>query len=283
MGKTLLVGADGGLGRAFLAACRAASRPVEALGRNDLDVSRRNDVFDRVRAVRPDVLIHCAAYTDVDGCEIDKWRAYLVNKDGAEHMARAAADVGALLVYPGCDLVFDGARTTPYREEDSPNPLSIYGDTKLGGELAVMKHAPKHLIVRSGPLFGPGGSGLFADLVLRRNAGETSCAAVEEGRSQPTSRIDLAVAALALADRGRTGLWHVAPPDDATPHEFAREAWTQLGGVADNVKPLRRSSVSASALRPRYSVLDSGKLKREGIVLRSWKDALRAAVAELRA
>jgi dTDP-4-dehydrorhamnose reductase len=281
MGKTLLVGADGGLGKAFLEALRGASRPVDALGRADLDVSRRNDVFDRVRASRPDVVISCAAYTDVDGCEIDKWRAYLVNRDGAEHVARAAAEVGALVVYPSCDLVFDGARTTPYREEDSPNPLSIYGDTKLGAELCVMKHALKHLIVRSGPLFGPGGTGLFAELVHRWRAGEKGCSAVEEGRGQPTFRADFVKAVLALVDKGQTGLWHAAPPDDATPHEFAREAWKALGCDPGQVRALRRSAVAATALRPRYSVLDVAKAARAGVVLRSWKDALKAAVSEL--
>ena len=282
MGKTLLIGADGGLGKAFLAALKAASRPVDALGRQDLDVSKRNDVFDRVRAAKPDVVINCAAYTDVDGCEIDKWRAYLVNKDGAEHTARAAAAVGALLVYPSCDLVFDGARTVPYREEDSPNPLSIYGDTKLGAELAVMKHAPKHLILRSGPLFGRGGTGLFAELLHRWKAGETLAGAVEEGRSQPTARVDFVGAALALVDKGKTGLWHAAPAEEATPHEFARETWRLLGLDPEGVRPLRRSSVSSSALRPRYSVLDCAKLRKEGVVLRSWKDALREAVAQLK-
>lgn len=281
MGKTLLVGADGGLGKAFLARLPAGS--TTALGRNDLDVSRRNDVFDRVREAKPDVVISTAAYTDVDGCEVDRWRAYLVNRDGAEHVSRAAAEIGALLVYPSCDLVFDGARTAPYREEDSPNPLSIYGDTKLGAELSVMKHAPRHLIVRSGPLFGAGGRGLFAELVQQRDEGETRCGAVEEGRHQPTYRADFVDAVLELIQRGSTGLWHVAPAETATPHEFAMEAWRLLGGDPAQVVPLRRSAVSSTALRPRYSVLDVSKLAGLGIRMRGWKDALKAAVAALRA
>jgi dTDP-4-dehydrorhamnose reductase len=228
------------------------------------------------------VVINCAAYTDVDGCEIDKWRAYLVNRDGAEHLSRAAADVGALFVYPSCDLVFDGARTTPYREEDSPNPLSIYGDTKLGAELAVMKHTHNHLILRTGPLFGPGGTGLFADLVERWRVGDPVCGAVEEGRSQPTYRTDFVSAALELIRRGETGIWHAASPDDATPLEFARELWRLLGLDPQAVRPLRRSSLPSSALRPRYSVLDGSKLAHAGVFVRSWKDALRAAVSELK-
>lgn len=279
MVKALLVGADGGLGRAFLDGLRARSWAVTALGRADLDVSLRNDVFDRVRAAKPDLVISCAAFTDVDACEIDKWRAYLVNRDGGEHLARAASEVGALFVYPSCDMVFDGARGTPYREEDSPNPLNIYGDTKLGAELSIMKHAPRHLILRTGPLFGPGGRGLFTELVHRWDAKERSCAAVEEGRAQYTYRPDFAAAVLDLAGRGVTGVWHAAAAGDATPFEFAKEVWTLLGGSAEEVRAVRRSAVASSALRPRYSVLDCGKLAGLGPRLRSWKDAVREAVA----
>ena len=282
MVKALLVGADGGLGRAFVDGLRAASWSVTAVGRNDLDVSLRNDVFDLVRSDKPEVVINAAGFTDVDACEIDKWRAYLVNRDGGEHLSRAAADVGALFVFPSCDLIFDGARSSPYREEDSPNPLSIYGDTKLGAELAVMKHAPKHLILRTGPLYGRGGKGLFTDLVHRWKAGEKVCAAVEEGRAQPTYRPDFVAAVVDLVKRGATGVWHAAAGGDATPYEFAREAWALLGGSADDVRPLRRSSMATSALRPRYSVLDCAKLAGQGIRPRAWKDALRAAVAESR-
>jgi dTDP-4-dehydrorhamnose reductase len=282
MVKALLVGADGGLGRAFADGLAAASWTVTSVGRYDLDVSLRNDVFDLVRSDKPEVVINAAGFTDVDACEIDKWRAYLVNRDGGEHLSRAAADVGALFVYPSCDLVFDGARSAPYREEDSPNPLNIYGDTKLGAELAIMKHAPKHLILRTGPLFGRGGRGLFMDLFHRWKAGEKTCSAVEEGRAQPTYRADFVGAVIELVKRGATGVWHAAAAGDATPYEFAREAWSLFGGDPEEVRSLRRSAVASSALRPRYSVLDCAKLAGLGIRLRSWKEALRAAVAEVR-
>lgn len=279
MVKALVTGADGGLGRALQARLRA-SWDVVALGHADLDVSKRNDVVARVRELRPDVIFHAAAFVDVDACEIDKWRAYLTNRDGAEHAARAAADVGAILVFPSCDLVFDGARSVPYREEDSPNPLSIYGDTKLAGELTIMKHGPKHLIVRTGPLFGAQGTNWLTDAVRRRESGEPACGA-EEPRCQPTSYEDFAEALVRLAELKETGLWHAASWEETNPFEFTREAVKLLGGKPSDVLPFRRAGGSNSALRPRFSVLDCSRLLGRGIRMRSWREALKAAVKEV--
>ncbi|HYE99802.1 MAG TPA: NAD(P)-dependent oxidoreductase [Planctomycetota bacterium] len=277
MKRAVVAGADGGLGRAFVARMKA-SWDVVALSRDALDVSRRNAVFERLRELRPQLVIDCAAVTDVDLCETDKWRAYLVNRDGAEHLARAAAEADALLLLPGCDLIFDGAKSLPYREEDSPNPLSIYGDTKLAAELAVMSHAPKHLIVRTGWLFGPHGRNLLTEALQRRQDGD-ALLAPEEPIGQPCYQPDVVDACLRLVMEGKTGLWHVAPPDGATPLEFARELWTRLGGPADDLHMLRRGSGGRTALRPRYAMLDVSKLGAEGIRLRSWRDALAHAVS----
>ena len=277
MKRAVVAGANGGLGRAFVARLRS-SWEVVGLDRDVLDVSRRNAVLERLREIRPQLVVDCAAVTDVDLCETDKWRAYLVNRDGAEHLARAAAEAGALLLLPSCDLIFDGAKAVPYREEDSPNPLSIYGDTKLAAELAVMSHAPQHLIVRTGWLFGPHGRNLFSEAVQRRQDGDAVLAA-EEPIGQPCFQDDVVDAALRLAGDGKTGLWHVAPPDGATPLEFAKELWAKIGGPAEDIHLLRRGSGGRTALRPRYSMLDVSKLGREGIQLRSWRAALAHAVS----
>src|SRR5205085_1289774 len=136
MMKALVVGAAGGLGKALLARLPSSFETV-GLTRREVDISRRNEVLDTIKDYHPDVIFNAAGLADVDVCENDRWQAYLVNRDGAKHLALAAADTGALLVVPSSDLVFDGAKMTPYREEDSPNPLSIFGDTKLGAELAT--------------------------------------------------------------------------------------------------------------------------------------------------
>jgi len=278
MVKVLIAGAGGGLGRAFAARMEGPFEVV-ALGRRALDVTRRNDVFARVQEIRPDIVVDAAGYTDVDRCEFEKWQAYLVNRDGADHLARAAASVGALMVYPSSDLVFDGQRLLPYREEDPPNPLSVYGDTKLAGELAVMNAAPRHLIVRSGWLFGPFGRSYLDELMDWRET-EEIVFGYEDQRSQPTFQLDLVAAVVDLIQKGQTGLFHAASDGEATQFQFAQKAYEILGVKSVEVRPIRRGgSERRAALRPRNSALDCKKIEALGIRMRPWQAALREHLA----
>ncbi len=274
MVKVLIAGAGGGLGRAFTARMEGPFEVV-ALGRRALDVTRRNEVFARVQEIRPGVVIDAAGYTDVDRCEYEKWQAYLVNRDGADHLARAAASVGALMVYPSSDLVFDGQRLLPYREEDPPNPVSVYGDTKLAGELAVMNGAPRHLILRTGWLFGPYGRSYLDDLMAWRET-EEIVFGFEDQRSQPTFQGDFVAAAVDLIQRDQAGLFHVASEGEATQFQFAQKAYEVLGVRSVDVRPIRRGgNERRAALRPRYSALDCKKAESLGIRMRPWAAALR--------
>ena len=275
--KAVVVGTEGGLGRAFMGRLRGRFETV-GLNHLELDVTRRNDVFEAIRAARPELIVDAARISDVDSCENDRWQAYLVNRDGGKHLAMAAAETGALLVYPSTDLVFDGSRQTPYREEDPPNPLSIYGDTKLAAELAVMSHAPRHLVVRTGWLFGPYGRNYVTDLLAWRGTEEVVLGS-EDHRSQPTYQFDFVDAVLELVQRGRTGLWHAASEGDTTQYEVARTAYEILKVKRVEVKPMRRGSGGRSALRPRFSVLDCSKLFGAGIHMRPWEESLRAFLA----
>jgi dTDP-4-dehydrorhamnose reductase len=274
MDKALIVGAGGGLGRVFRDRM-GGGWDVVALDRAELDVSRRNDVMDRVREHRPAVLVNAAGFADVDGCEIEKWRAYLVNRDGAKHLAAAAADVDALLVQVSTDLVFDGTKSTPYREEDPPNPLSVYADTKLAAELAVMTGAPRHLVVRTGWLFGPHGRSFLGD-AIREREGADMVQVPEDQRGQPTHQHDFVDAVLELVRRHEAGVWHAANAGDATQAEAVQEAFDLLGLGRHTVKPSRRGPGSRAALRPRSSVLEIAKLQGAGIRMRPWVEALRS-------
>lgn len=274
MVKLLVAGADGGLGRAVCARADATYEVV-ALGRRGLDVARRNEVMERLREIRPDVVVDAAGVSDPEVCEHDRWRAYLVNRDGADHLARAAAEIGALMVYPSCAAVFDGARRLPYREEDSPNPISVFGDTKLAGELAVMSQCPRHLVLRVGRLYGPHGRNLVKDLLARREAVVT---VDEECVDQPTSQEAFADVLLKLASRGQTGVWHVAAEGEGTEMDLARLTLSAAGDTRTRLRGGRSASGGRRVLRPKYGVFECRKLNTAGIRLGSWKEALTAFV-----
>jgi dTDP-4-dehydrorhamnose reductase len=279
MVKAVVVGAGGGLGRVLMARLPRSFETV-GLTHRELDISRRNDVVARITEHKPDVIFNAAGFTDVDACESDRWQAYLVNRDGAKHLSQAAADAGALLVVPSSDLIFDGAKTTPYREEDSPNPLSIFGDTKLGAELAAMSQAPRHLIVRTGWMFGPGGRSYLTELLEKRETEEVIFG-FDDQRCQPTYQLDFVDAVVELVKQNQTGVWHVASAGEASHYEFAKVVFETLGLDPGVVKPLRRGAGARSALRPRFSVLDCAKLQAAGLRMRPWIEALREHLSTL--
>ena len=279
MVKAVVVGAGGGLGRALM---ERLPRYFEAVGltHRELDISRRNEVLACMADHKPEVIFNAAGLSDVDACENDRWQAYLVNRDGAKHLSQAASDSNALLVMPSSDLVFDGAKTTPYREEDSPNPLSILGDTKLGAELAAMSQAPRHLIVRTGWLFGPHGRSYLTEVLEKRETDEIIFG-FDDQRCQPTYQMDFVDAVIELVKQNQTGVWHVASLGESSPYEFAKAVYETLGLNSGVVKPLRRGAGARSALRPRYSVLDCSKLASAGVRMRPWVEALRDHLASL--
>ncbi|MBI3857883.1 MAG: dTDP-4-dehydrorhamnose reductase [Planctomycetes bacterium] len=279
MQKAVVVGAGGGLGKVLMA---RLPRFFETIGltHRELDISRRNDVVACISEQRPDVIFNAAGLADVDACESDRWQAYLVNRDGTKHLSQASADAGALLVIPSSDLVFDGAKTTPYREEDSPNPLSIFGDTKLGAELAAMSQAPRHLIVRTGWLFGSQGRNYLTEILEKRETDEIIFG-FDDQRCQPTYQVDFVDAVIELVKQNQTGVWHVASAGEASHYDFAKAVFETLGLPGDVVKPLRRGAGARSALRPRYSVLDCSKLQAAGVRMRPWIEALRDHLSTL--
>jgi dTDP-4-dehydrorhamnose reductase len=274
MDKAVVVGCEGGLGKALMARL-PKSFETTGLSRRELDISRRNDVISTMNRIKPDVVFNAAGLSDVDLCETDRWQAYLVNRDGAKHLSQAVAETGAMLVIPSSDLVFDGAKMTPYVEEDSPNPLSIYGDTKLGAELAAMSGAPRHLIVRTGWFFGANGKSYLKEL-LTKSEEEEVVFGFDDHRSQPTYMDDFIDAVVKLIQQQQTGVWHVASAGEASPFEFAKVVYEMLGRDPAVIKPLRRGTGARSALRPRYSVLDTTKLSNAGIRMRPWIEALRS-------
>ena len=228
-----------------------------------------------VDSARPDVVLNCAAYTNVDGAEEDEERALRVNGEGAGNVARAAARAGALAVYVSSDYVFDGTKTEPYVESDPVGPLSSYGRSKLAGERATAAAGGRHLIVRSSWLFGTAGRNFVATMLrVGRERGEAKV--VDDQWGCPTYTGHLAEGLLALAQRGEEGIIHLAGAGACSWYEFARAIFARAG-VDCRLTPCTTEEFPRPAPRPANSALVS---ERAGVKLPSWQEGLDAYLAQ---
>lgn len=278
MSRRLLVsGAGGMLGQDVTRAARAAGHEVTALARAELDVTDGAAVAAAIADARPDAVVNCAAWTNVDGAEDAPDGARAVNADAAGHLARAAASAGARLVHVSTDYVFDGQRAAdaaPYVESDATNPQSVYGRTKLAGEQAVAAAGGSHAIVRSSWLFGVSGAN-FAATMLRLGAERDEVTVVEDQIGCPTATADLAEALLALAvgtAREAEGVFHVAGGGEPVSwNAFAQEIFRQAG-VDCRVLPCTTAEMPRPAPRPPFSALATERA--ETPLLPRWQDGL---------
>ncbi len=276
--KVVVTGATGQLGQELVAAL--AGERVEAFGRLELDLCD----FAYTRAVvldhRPDVVINAAAFTRVDDCETEPERAFWVNAFAVRHLAQVCADVGCSLVHVSTDYVFDGAKASPYAEDDAPNPLSVYGTSKLAGECFVRSLAPRHILVRTSGLYGPAGAasarGNFVETMLRLAERGGPVRVVTDQVLTPSSAQDVAAKIVELVRQDRRGLYHVTNAGQCSWFEFAREIFV-LAGRAPALEPTTAAAFGARARRPAYSVLAHTRLAGLGLDdLQPWKDALAA-------
>jgi dTDP-4-dehydrorhamnose reductase len=282
--KVLIVGSKGQLGRA-LAACAPAGAELTAHDLDTLDITDRASVEKVVDAVAPDLLLNAAAYTAVDKAEADEDAAYAVNATAVGLLASAARKAGAKFVHVSTDFVFDGASSTPYRADATPNPLSAYGRTKNAGEALA---GPDALIVRTAWVYGPTG-GNFVRTMLRLMAERDEVRVVADQIGSPTYAPGLAAALWTLAGRGARGLHHYTDAGVASWYDFAvaiqEEALAAgLLGEAKPVIPIATSDYPTPAKRPFYSVLD----KRETFAALGgpsphWRVNLRRMIAEIKA
>ena len=278
--KLLVTGAGGLLGRACVS---LASQKHDCLGlsREELDVTDRPAVQRAIERLQPNAVLHCAAYTDVDGAERDPDRATEVNAVATGWVARAARQAGARMVYVSTDYVFDGDKQTPYTEEDVPNPLSRYGLSKLEGERRVAELCPdNHLIVRSGWVYGAGKG--FVDWVLGRlDRGET-LRVVNDQVGSPTWVGELAKALLVLTEKPVWGTFHFVNKGETHWLGVARVIAECLGVEHAPLEELSLADLARPAPRPRYSALDVTKFEdRTGERVAPWNDAVASYLAAL--
>lgn len=259
--RLVVTGAGGGLGRAFLARVPAHHR-VHTFTHGELDIGDHEAVMRTVPALRPEAILHLAAFTDVDGCETDPARASRDNALGTQHVALAARACGAILLYVSTDYVFDGSKGGPYDELDAPNPISVYGRSKLAGERFVRDLVPEHMIVRTGQLFG-GGVDYVSGAVARLRVGET-VGGIADRVGSPTFVPHLASRILPVLLTGRFGTYHLAGSEATTWCDVLRRACA-IGGLPGNVEPQEAASLGLAAPRPANAALTSSYLPHLGI------------------
>jgi dTDP-4-dehydrorhamnose reductase len=264
------------LGQDVVRAAEFVNHEVIALTHAELDVTDRAATRTVVRGVRPHAVVNCAAYTSVDGAEEARDEAMLVNDAAAGQVAAAAAEVGAAIVYPSTDYVFDGERREPYLESDPTKPLSVYGESKLAGEHATAAANPRHYVVRSSWLFGAHGPNFVETmLALGRESGQV--VVVRDQVGCPTYTGHLADAVVRLLDREDFGLHHIAGGGECSWYEFALEIFSQAG-IDCTTLSCATEEFPRPAKRPAYSVL--GTEREYPIELPDWREGLRSYLAE---
>jgi len=246
----------------------------------DLDITKLEAVRLKLKALQPDLVFNAAGYTNVDGCESDPDLAYQVNCLGIRNLAIAADELEAAIVHISTDYVFGGKANQPYREYDAVNPRSIYGKSKLDGELMVRQHCRRHYIIRTAWLFGYHGNN-FVRTMLRLAKEREVLRVVNDQRGSPTYTKDLAEAITKLIQTPAYGTYHLTNSDSCTWFTFTQEI-LQLAGINNvRIEPITSEQLNRPAERPRYSVLDNYVWRLDGHQeLRSYREALIAYLAE---
>jgi len=278
--RILITGAAGQLGHDLALHCTTMGDEVIEADRQQLDVGDRDAVHGAVAGVRPDVIVNAAAWTAVDACEGDRSRAFRVNTLGARWLREATDLCGAHLVQLSTDYVFDGTLDRPYHEWDQPDPPSVYGQSKLGGEIEAGAPAT---IVRTSWVSGANGNNIVKT-VLRLASERPSLSFVDDQRGCPTFTADLAPMVRRLAVERRRGLYHVTNQGAASWYEFVRDVVSAAGHDPDMVEPISTADLQPPrpAPRPANSVLDNAALRESGIpMLRHYREPLGELVDQI--
>jgi len=268
--KVLIIGAAGMLGQALMNAFR--DEQPTGWDKTQLDITSQQEVEKKILDLRPEMIINAAAYTDVDGSESKAQLALQVNGEAVGYLAQAAKKIKAILVHYSTDYVFSGNNLSGYEEDAVPEPLNIYGQSKLLGEQLLQANTDKFYLIRTSWLYGSGGKN-FVNNILTLAVKQPSLKVVDDQRGKPTFSLDLASATRELVFSQKPfGIYHLANETLAggiTWYEFAKTA-LELKGLKTPIAPCKTSEFPRPAKRPQYSVLINTKFK----LLRNWQEAL---------
>jgi dTDP-4-dehydrorhamnose reductase len=268
--RVTIFGATGMLGKALMR--QWTGDAITGLGSMQADIRSPDQVDKIVSDSNPEWIVLSAAYTDVDGCEINPTLAAAVNTQGAVNVAKAAANSRAKLLFVSTDYVFDGKSNTPYEANDPRRPINAYGKSKAEAEEKILGILPVACIVRTSWLFGPGGK-CFPDTILKLAASRPEIEVVNDQRGCPTYTFDLADAIIQLCRADAKGIVHGTNHGVCTWYDFATEILRQSGSKAA-VRPTTSDKFIRPAPRPSYSVLSDASLSAYGIQMRAWQETV---------
>ncbi|MBN1445419.1 MAG: dTDP-4-dehydrorhamnose reductase [Candidatus Omnitrophica bacterium] len=272
--KILITGGKGMVG-GLLAEFLKDGNTVHAPGREELDITDREKAVKAITDFNPDILFHCAAFTDVDGCENERKRAYLANALGTQHVAEGCAEAGSKMVYLSTDFVFDGKKGKPYSETDNPSPQSVYAETKFLGEYYVSHLLNRFAIVRISRVFGRSGRN-FSSVLPRLMKEGKKIILTDNLVNSPTYADDLVKAMSFLVEKEFCGIVNVCNRGECSWYQYGMAVKDMMGIENAELVPVKFEGFKkGQAERPRYSVLSTELLETLGFSMPGWQDSLR--------
>jgi dTDP-4-dehydrorhamnose reductase len=289
--RIVVTGREGQVVRSLVERAGGTDIEIVPVGRPELDLARLEGINSALEAARPDVIIAAAAYTQVDKAESEPELAFAINERGSRAVARSASKLGVPLIHLSTDYVFNGAKMSPYTEDDPIGPTGVYGSSKLAGEHAVLAEHHDSVVLRTAWVYSPFG-GNFVKTILRLAADRDEISVVDDQRGNPTSALDIADGLLRVAanlcgsdDTGLRGVFHMTSAGEASWAELAEAIFAlsaETGGDSASVKRIRTADYPTPAKRPANSSLDSSKLaRRHGVRLPEWRSSLKDVVTRL--
>jgi dTDP-4-dehydrorhamnose reductase len=282
--KWLITGANGQLGKSFQEILTGQGIEYFALSKSELDISDSYRTKELFSYFKPSVVINAAAYTNVEQAEIDSDEAFKVNQLSAANLAVASRSVNAKLVHFSTDYVFAGNGNSPWQVNDLTEPLSIYGKSKLAGEVEILKeYAERSLIIRTAWLYSPYGKNFYKTMLMKALNGGESVQVVNDQQGQPTSAFDLAELTVNVVNKNvASGVFHGTNAGSCSWFEFAQFIFEIVGADPARVTPVLSSEFATKVQRPKYSVLDNQKWSEFGVVpLGPWKDSVQKALPDM--
>lgn len=272
--KLIVTGANGQLGKDVVRLAKQQGFEVYGFGREEMDVTSLEQVRKHVKTIKPDAIIHCAAYTKVDLAEEEIEQAYRVNAGGTRNVAVSGEEIGAKVCYISTDYVFDGTSSSPYQEYDRTNPLNVYGKSKLAGEELTKTLCSKYFIVRTSWVYGQEGHN-FVKTMLRLAKERKEISVVDDQIGSPTYTVHLAGFLLQLVRSDYYGVYHASNTGSCSWYEFAKAIF-QYANLDIAVKPIPTEQFPVKAKRPKFSVLNHIAIRTNGFdPLPHWQEGLK--------